>query len=81
MKEKIEKFFAKLVGYIACVWLIIWIVPLIICGFMIDILLAFFGLESEYMCVKNFGLWLRKVGTGLKLSKNNNNQEIKEENE
>lgn len=53
---------------------------MIICGFMIDILLAFFGLESEYMCIKNFGQWLKKVGAGLKLSKTNI-QEIKKENE
>lgn len=80
MKEGIVRFFAKIVGYILCIWMIIWIVPIIICGFMIDILLAFFGLESEYMCIKNFGLWLKKVGAGLKLLKTNI-QEIKKENE
>ena len=80
MKEKIVRFFTKIVGYISCIWMIIWIVPMIICGFMIDILLAFFGLESEYMCIKNFGQWLKKVGAGLKLSKTNI-QEIKKENE
>ena len=80
MKKKIEKFFSKIVGYICCLWLIIWIIPMIISGFMIDILMAFFGLEKESHCIYNLGIWLGKVASHLKNNKKED-QEIVKENE
>ena len=80
MKKTIEKFFGKIVGWICCIWLIIWIIPMVICGFMIDILMAFFGIEKESQCINNLAIWLGKVATNLKNHKKEE-QETVEENE
>lgn len=81
MKKKIEKFFGRIVGWICCIWLIIWIIPMVICGFMIDILMAFFGIEKESQCINNLAIWLGKVAANLKNNNKKEEQETVKENE
>ena len=78
MKKAIDKIFGKIVGWICCIWLIIWIIPMVICALMIDILMSFFGIEKDSQCIPNIAVWLNKVSANLKNNKKEREEIVKE---
>lgn len=65
----------KIVTTLTVVWTVLAFIPLLLGGFMIDILLRIMGVEKMFMMLTNLANWCELVSIYLKTRKSKNNLE------